>query len=275
MATADRPPTLELSYGSWARVDICRILDCYSIDHQAHQTKPQLFRLLRHLVRTRRLSREDRFRITKGRPPMDLVALRTPERDKTPYRRAYEAQVRAQVRAEEHLQGAEARVQAEERLQARAQAEKHSQRVQAQSRDEKRLRARVRAEKRLQRAEARVQAEERLQKVPNLAARGLNKMRQAIAKSTVSSHTLTTDRVRTAASTCVACLAPLTTLVVPHRRITRACNHNPLICSDCLTQSITSQSESKVWNHIDCPNCNARLDYEDIQAFATNATFQR
>ena len=74
---------------------------------------------------------------------------------------------------------------------------------------------------------------------------------------------------------CVACLETLTTANAPQRKITEACNHDPLICLNCLAQSITSQTESKIWDQIDCPTCKARLSHDDVKAFATDHIFQR
>ena len=74
---------------------------------------------------------------------------------------------------------------------------------------------------------------------------------------------------------CVICFEILTSTSTPGRRITNICDHEPLVCLGCLAQAIASQSESKIWNHIDCPTCHARLSYEDIRAFAPITVFER
>lgn len=74
---------------------------------------------------------------------------------------------------------------------------------------------------------------------------------------------------------CGVCIESLSLEAFPNRKITPACSHEPDVCLDCLAQHITSQSCNKVWNHIDCPSCSARLGYEDVRAFATAGTFER
>ena len=74
---------------------------------------------------------------------------------------------------------------------------------------------------------------------------------------------------------CKVCFESFTLGAFPTRKTTAACSHEPDVCLSCLAQSITSQSRDKMWNHIDCPSCSARLGYEDVRAFATAATFER
>lgn len=76
-------------------------------------------------------------------------------------------------------------------------------------------------------------------------------------------------------SACIACFDVLTFATTPRRRITSFCAHEPLICTACLAQSITSQSEVKIWNQVECPTCNTRLSYRDVQVFATEPVFRR
>ena len=74
---------------------------------------------------------------------------------------------------------------------------------------------------------------------------------------------------------CEVCFESLTLEAFPTRKTTAACTHEPDVCLSCLAHAITSQSETKMWNLIDCPSCSARLGYEDVQAFATAAIFER
>ena len=74
---------------------------------------------------------------------------------------------------------------------------------------------------------------------------------------------------------CVVCFETLNRGTVPSRRITNSCDHAPNVCLACVATSITTQLESKVWNHIDCPSCAHRLRYEDIQAFGTPTAYKR
>ena len=75
-------------------------------------------------------------------------------------------------------------------------------------------------------------------------------------------------------SNCVVCFETLTSTTIP-TRVTAACSHGPGVCLGYLAKAITSQSEGKIWKHIDCPSCSARLGYENVQAFAIATTFQR
>lgn len=74
---------------------------------------------------------------------------------------------------------------------------------------------------------------------------------------------------------CVVCLEGLGPNNAPQRRITSTCDHEPNVCLSCLTQSIATQFTSKVWDQIDCPSCSARLDHQDVQAFAEAEVFGR
>lgn len=74
---------------------------------------------------------------------------------------------------------------------------------------------------------------------------------------------------------CEVCFERLTLEAFPTRKTTAACSHEADVCFRCLAHFITSQNWDKMWNHIDCPSCSARLGYEDVRAFATAATFER
>ena len=74
---------------------------------------------------------------------------------------------------------------------------------------------------------------------------------------------------------CVVCLEGLGPHNAPQRKITSACDHEPNVCLSCLTQSISAQFTSKLWDQIDCPSCSARLDHQDVQAFAEAEVFGR
>jgi hypothetical protein len=74
---------------------------------------------------------------------------------------------------------------------------------------------------------------------------------------------------------CTVCLEELRPQLFPSRRITATCDHPPDVCMDCLRESLTSQSQHKVWNLMDCPGCNRRLSHQDMQAWASKDTFGR
>ncbi|MCJ1397278.1 hypothetical protein MMC11_000470 [Xylographa trunciseda] len=132
--------------------------------------------------------------------------------------------------------------------------------------------------RRASRLHSRNRREERRRRV-----RGANHITPPAWSSRETTPVLYTDQAASIATSdsdaitpeCIACLETLTIDVAPTRRITEACNHEASICVDCLAQSIVSQIDSKIWNQIDCPTCKARLTYDDIRAFATEAVFQR
>lgn len=74
---------------------------------------------------------------------------------------------------------------------------------------------------------------------------------------------------------CVVCFETLSPQNSPKRKITSLCNHEPEICTSCLTESISTQFSDKVWDQIDCPICGQRLQFQDVKAFADPATFGR
>lgn len=74
---------------------------------------------------------------------------------------------------------------------------------------------------------------------------------------------------------CVVCLETLNAQNIPKRKITSTCDHEPDVCKSCLTTSISTQLDSKVWDQIDCPSCGQRLDFRDVKAFADPVVFAR
>ena len=75
--------------------------------------------------------------------------------------------------------------------------------------------------------------------------------------------------------TCNVCLESLEPTAFPKRQTTTACDHNPDVCLQCLSHSITAQFENKMWDQIDCPSCGQRLGFLDVKAFAEPAVFER
>ena len=74
---------------------------------------------------------------------------------------------------------------------------------------------------------------------------------------------------------CVVCFETLTAENTPNRNITTSCDHEPDVCTTCLSTSISTQFTSKVWDQIDCPTCGERLGYQDVQEFADSDVFGR
>ena len=74
---------------------------------------------------------------------------------------------------------------------------------------------------------------------------------------------------------CTVCLESLEANRFPGRRLTLACDHESTLCSSCLVTSISTQMSSKIWNQINCPECGAGFEHQDIKDFADDETFQR
>ncbi|KAK8138603.1 hypothetical protein PG984_001983 [Apiospora sp. TS-2023a] len=73
--------------------------------------------------------------------------------------------------------------------------------------------------------------------------------------------------------TCVVCSDEKRVSEFP-ARITKACDHQPATCRDCVGQWIASSMESVSWDRLKCPECSGLLAFEDVGAFAYPATFE-
>lgn len=87
------------------------------------------------------------------------------------------------------------------------------------------------------------------------------------------SYSNTEERVE--APQCNVCYETLDANNTPQQRITSTCQHEPDVCSQCLTTSINTQFSDNVWDQIQCPTCRERLGYHDMQIFAEKQTFER
>ncbi|KAK8027190.1 hypothetical protein PG991_004246 [Apiospora marii] len=74
--------------------------------------------------------------------------------------------------------------------------------------------------------------------------------------------------------TCVVCSDEKRVSEFPGR-ITKACDHQPATCRDCVGQWIASSMGSVSWDRLKCPECSGLLAFEDVGAFADPATFER
>lgn len=87
--------------------------------------------------------------------------------------------------------------------------------------------------------------------------------------------TAPTSAVVTSPRDCVVCFETLTVENTPKRKITTSCDHEPDVCTTCLSTSISTQITGKVWDQISCPTCGERLGYHDVQEFADSGVFGR
>ncbi|KAF9884693.1 hypothetical protein FE257_001322 [Aspergillus nanangensis] len=74
---------------------------------------------------------------------------------------------------------------------------------------------------------------------------------------------------------CILCVEDFSTTVRAPGWITLACQHEPLVCEECVAKSIKNDLENRLWNDIRCPECPQTLGYEDIQRLADQETFAR
>ena len=76
---------------------------------------------------------------------------------------------------------------------------------------------------------------------------------------------------------CLICYDSFNPAETPVRQPTSSCEHEVNICKSCLSASISSQLETRMWTRISCPAtaCNKLLDYNDVQEFAEPKTFAR
>ncbi len=61
----------------------------------------------------------------------------------------------------------------------------------------------------------------------------------------------------------------------PRRRISALCKHEPNACLSCLSRSISTQFEVKMWDQISCPCCGELLAFDDIKLFGDVASAER
>ncbi|KAK7744699.1 hypothetical protein SLS62_010118 [Diatrype stigma] len=74
---------------------------------------------------------------------------------------------------------------------------------------------------------------------------------------------------------CVVCVDRKSLDEFPVRSVSGACEHPPQTCLACVEMSIKTNFENKTWNDIRCPECSARMDYEDVERYADRDTFAR
>ena len=76
---------------------------------------------------------------------------------------------------------------------------------------------------------------------------------------------------------CLVCYDSFNAAETPVRQPTSSCEHEVNICKPCISASISSQLETRIWTRISCPAmfCNQLLDYNDVQEFAEPQTFAR
>jgi hypothetical protein len=74
---------------------------------------------------------------------------------------------------------------------------------------------------------------------------------------------------------CQVCLEKKLPDEFPTRKPTESCSHPVDCCNLCLSQSITTAFEGRIWDDIRCPTCNLQLQHEDVSEFASQDIFER
>ncbi|KAF2203129.1 hypothetical protein GQ43DRAFT_367585 [Delitschia confertaspora ATCC 74209] len=83
------------------------------------------------------------------------------------------------------------------------------------------------------------------------------------------------DQNSVPAKDCIVCTNTRSLHHFPTRPPTSQCTHKANICRRCLKGWIKSEFERKVWNQINCPECAARIEYDDMLEFAPRNIFHR
>jgi hypothetical protein len=74
---------------------------------------------------------------------------------------------------------------------------------------------------------------------------------------------------------CIVCTDTRPLHRFPTRPPTEECMHDTDVCRRCVRTWIQSEFKSKIWNEINCTICAARLQYDDVMAFAPRDVFRR
>ena len=76
---------------------------------------------------------------------------------------------------------------------------------------------------------------------------------------------------------CTICYTSFNLAKTHMRQPTSSCRHEANVCKPCLSASISTQLDTKVWTRVGCPapDCEELLEYHDIQAFAEPQIFAR
>ncbi len=77
------------------------------------------------------------------------------------------------------------------------------------------------------------------------------------------------------AKECVICIEHKPLNEFPVLSVSSSCEHPPQACLVCVEKSIKVDFENRTWNEIQCPECSARLEYQDVERYADRDTFAK
>ena len=83
------------------------------------------------------------------------------------------------------------------------------------------------------------------------------------------------SRIGKSKAICMVCWDDLTTDTTPTRAVTSDCTHEVNVCRPCVSKSISSQLDSKMWDKISCPTCKAQMQFADVERLASPPVFVR
>lgn len=108
-------------------------------------------------------------------------------------------------------------------------------------------------------------------------SRGLAQSQTADNASSTQATSETSSLVRLSEHECIICYNSFDIAKTPMCQPSSYCRHEANVCKPCLSASISSQLDTKIWTRISCPasDCDELLEYRDIQAFADPQIFAR
>ncbi|KAK3372590.1 hypothetical protein B0H63DRAFT_551323 [Podospora didyma] len=76
---------------------------------------------------------------------------------------------------------------------------------------------------------------------------------------------------------CVICADSKPLNEFPLLCVSKNCNHSPDACLDCIQRQLRMAMEDKIWcaDVVTCSQCNASLEYNEVQLYADRATFEK
>lgn len=71
---------------------------------------------------------------------------------------------------------------------------------------------------------------------------------------------------------CSICAETKASTDFPITRVTRDCTHPSTTCLQCIATAIRTAVQTENWMNVTCPDCSAKLRYEDVQCYADVGT---
>ena len=291
----DRPDTtLGLGYRHWNRNDMGVILGHYGVQFSAGESKTGMIILLNELATQRGLTRDDRLAIINAHKAGERLPSRRPiirasdpqsarTRHAVPSAPISEPNVSSDNSGDSDADTSDS--EGVQELQTLSDEERDLREYTAtmsmprSSGRRRTVRSRLGVAKAVTRALPRRRFTGRR---PNNISLQASSRRSTLAATT---RAISTTRPRTQllalqvfeSVECLICYELFEPARHLMRQPTASCVHEVNICKPCLSVSISSQLDSKMWTRISCPApmCGEILQYDDIQEFADPQIFAR